>query len=151
MKDVSEKYELKAVSINTLRIERTFLDKVMSVKRHACCGTLDQKVRHIYDVTRLMDMQEIESFLDDKEELKRLIVLTKETDSYYLEKRGIAEEYDPTGAYGFSEWKAYLNDAIKNRYESLHKDLLFTDEMQDFNRAIETFQRIDEIFKDIGE
>lgn len=33
MYDVS-KYELEEVTINTLAIERTFLDKVMSVKRH---------------------------------------------------------------------------------------------------------------------
>lgn len=41
-------YELHSVSINALAIERTFLDKVMAVKRHALCGTLDRKVRHIY-------------------------------------------------------------------------------------------------------
>ena len=40
-------YELEPVSVNALRIERTFLDKVMAVKRHAMCKNLKNKVRHI--------------------------------------------------------------------------------------------------------
>lgn len=146
-----EKYELREISINTLGIERTFLDKVMSVKRHAYCGSLPQKVRHIYDVTRLMERQEILSFLNDKEELKRLIELTKETDSFYLEKRGIAEGYDPTGAYGFSKWKHFFDETIRKRYESLHEDLLYTDVKQDFEKALNAFETIDDILRKIGE
>ncbi len=53
MQDVICEYELEVVQINTLCIERTFLDKVKSVKRHAICGALGNKVRHIYDVTIL--------------------------------------------------------------------------------------------------
>lgn len=53
------RFELAPVEINTLNIERTFIDKIMSVKRHAICGTLDRKVRHIYDVVRLYQMPEI--------------------------------------------------------------------------------------------
>lgn len=57
--DDIERFELETVEINTLNIERTFIDKIISVKRHAICGTLGQKVRHIYDVTRLYQMPEI--------------------------------------------------------------------------------------------
>ena len=151
MNDAVAIYELAEVSINTLGIERTFLDKVMSVKRHAYCGTLPQKVRHIYDVTRLMDMHETQSFLSDKNELKRLIKLTKETDSFYLEKRGIAEGYNPTGKYDFAKWRRFFDESIRKRYESLHEDLLYTDEKQDFKKAVAAFERIDEILKEIGE
>lgn len=71
------RFELSPVEINTLNIERTFIDKIMSVKRHAICGTLDRKVRHIYDVVRLFQMPEIQSFLAETEELKRLVRLRK--------------------------------------------------------------------------
>lgn len=73
-------YELSPVELNVLDISRTFIDKLMSVKRHAICGTLGGKVRHIYDVVRLYQMPEIQAFLQNKEELKRLVRLTKETD-----------------------------------------------------------------------
>ena len=79
------------------------MDKLMSVKRHAICGTIEKKVRHIYGVTRLFSLPEIQAFLNDKDELKRLVDITKQTDSYHLEKRNISQEYEPTGAYDFCE------------------------------------------------
>lgn len=53
MDEVVQEFDLQEVFVNTLDITRTFLDKVMAVKRHAICGTLERKVRHIYDVTVL--------------------------------------------------------------------------------------------------
>ena len=50
------KYDLSEIRLNVLGIERTFIDKLMAVKRHAICGTIGRKVRHIYDVERLYKM-----------------------------------------------------------------------------------------------
>lgn len=149
--DDIQKFELTSVTLNVLHIERTFIDKTMSVKRHAICGSLDKKVRHIYDVTRLFTLPEIQDFLRDKTELKRLIRITKETDSYYLEKRGITKEYNPNGAYDFDSWKQYLTPQIRLRYETLHKDLLYTDEQQKFDDALQAFSDISKIFAEICE
>lgn len=151
MMDIMDEYELEKVTVNTLAIERTFLDKVMAVKRHSICGTLSEKVRHIYDVTRLMDREDIQQFLDNEDELKVLLRKTKDTDSFYLEKRNISEEYDPTGAYDFRAWSRCFNNEIHDRYERLHEDLLYTNQKQDFNKAIKAFERIDSIFAAIGE
>lgn len=109
-----EKYELNPITLNTLRIERTFIDKVMAVKRHACCGSLQSKVRHIYDVVMLYDMPEIQHLLQNKKELKRLLSLTKDTDSEYLKKRITAKEYNPKGAFNFNIWKNILIEILKN-------------------------------------
>ena len=146
-----KEFGLVSVELNTLAIERTFLDKVMAVKRHAICGSLNTKVRHIYDVVKMFDLSEIQNFLKDKKELKRILKLTKETDSYYLEKRNISKEYNPLGAYDFDSWKGYFNEDIKKIYERLHEELLYTDEKQDFNLAIKTFEQINEVFKSIDE
>lgn len=145
------KYELETITLNVLNIERTFVDKLMSVKRHAICGNIESKVRHIYDVTRLFMLPEIKAFLSNKEELKRLIRITKDTDSYYLEKRRISKEYDPTTAYDFEKWKHHLSSRVRSAYESLHKELLYTDEPQNFNKAIKTFEEINQILIDIDE
>ena len=145
------RYELEEISLNVLNIERTFVDKLMSVKRHAICGTIDKKVRHIYDVTRLFELQEIKDFLEDKDELKRLIEITKNTDSYYLEKRNISKDYDPTGAYDFASWKHYLDEQLRSTYDNLHKDLLYTDEQQNFDDALNAFSKINDILEYIGE
>lgn len=144
-------YELSPVEINVLGIERTFIDKVMSVKRHTYSGTLPQKVRHIYDVRRLVEMPEIKTLFQDKEELKRLVRLTKETDSFYLEKRGLAAGYDPTAKYAFGEWRHLLGKDVQDRYESLHQDLLYTNEKQNFNEALEAFESISNMLSLIDE
>ena len=142
MHNVVEEFDLQEVNVNTLDITRTFLDKVMSVKRHAICGTLPGKVRHIYDVTVLLDRSDIQKFLKDTEHLKQLLSLTKETDSFYLQKRNISEEYDPMRAYAFENWKQYFNDEIRSRYETLHEDLLYTSDRQSFKKAIQALSLI---------
>ena len=149
--DDIERYNLKSIELNVLNIERTFIDKLMSVKRHAYCGTLNNKVRHIYDVTRLYHMQEIQDFLSDKNELKRLMSITKETDSFYLTKRNINRDYDPTGAFNFEIWMHYFTNDIKYIYENLHKDLLYTNSKQNFEDALTAFTEINNILKSIDE
>ena len=144
-------FELTPVEINTLNIERTFIDKIMSVKRHAICGTLDRKVRHIYDVVRLYQMPEIQAFLAEQDELKRLVQLTKDTDSFYIGRRNISAEYDPTGPYNFPAWQHHFDSTIRSTYETLHQTLLYTDEKQDFDAAVGTFDAINGILCQIGE
>lgn len=142
-------FELNEIEINALNIERTFIDKTMAVKRHAICGSLVEKSRHIYDVVRLYQMPEIKEFLRKKEELKRILALTKNTDSYYLEKREINVNYNPVGNYDFSSWQNKFDDNVRKKYELLHIGLLFTDEKQDFDLAIKTFIDIDKIFAEV--
>ena len=149
--ELIEKFKLSAVTLNVLNIERTFIDKIMSVKRHALCGTLNSKVRHIYDVTRLYELDEIKTFLKIKDELKKIIKLTKETDSFYLKKRNIPNDYNPKGPYNFESFKIYFSNEIKIIYENMHNDLLYTNDKQDFNKAIDTFEKINHILKEINE
>lgn len=49
----------------------------MSVKRHAICGSLMENIRHVYDVTMLFHRDDIQGFLNDKVELKRLFEIRK--------------------------------------------------------------------------
>lgn len=76
-REAIDEFQLKKVQINVLNIERTFVDKLMSVKRHAICGTLNEKVRHIYDIVKLSEMKEIQFFLSDLNNLKDIIQITK--------------------------------------------------------------------------
>ena len=149
--DVIQQYELKGIIVNTLNIERTFIDKVMSVKRHALCGTLHGKTRHIYDVMRLFNLTEIQKFLTDEDELKSIIQLIKLTDAYYLEKRNISKEYDLLGDYDFESWKDRFTSDVKSNYELLHTFLLYTDEPQNWNEAIKVFESVEQILKRINE
>lgn len=149
--DVIEEYGLAEVELNVLKIERTFIDKVFAVRRHALCGTLNRKVRHIYDVNKLMKTTEIQKLIMDKKVLKEIIRKTKETDSYYIQKRKTTVEYNAMEPFEFSLWKHLFNDEIEKRYETLHEDLLYSKEKQNFNEALESFIEIDRIMGEIDE
>ncbi|MFA6308230.1 MAG: nucleotidyl transferase AbiEii/AbiGii toxin family protein [Clostridia bacterium] len=151
MSDIVQEFELEEVEINVLCIDRTFIDKLFAVKRHAIAGDLSHKVRHIYDVTRLFDMPEIKDFLADKQILKEIVKKTKDTDLYYLEKVSAANAYNPTEAYDFLSWKKYLDGTIKANYETLHHNLLFTNEKQEFSKALATFEKISNLLAEIKE
>jgi predicted nucleotidyltransferase component of viral defense system len=93
--DIMLEYDMRDISVQTLRIERTFLDKVFAIKRHAICGSIVSKTRHLYDVNQLMKMEAIQTFIEARTELKRLIQITKKTDHFYFEKRGDNYELSP--------------------------------------------------------
>lgn len=149
--DELEKYELEEIEVNVLDITRTFLDKVLAVKRHAYNNDLLRKVRHIYDVVKLYESKEIQEFLVKKEELESLLEITKKTDLYYIEKRrNHVENYSPEENYQFDKWlKLFDTEEIKKVYENLQEDLLYTDEVQRFDRAIQVFKEINNILKEV--
>lgn len=144
-------YELEEVKINVLKIERTFLDKIFSIKRHAIDGNITKKVRHIYDVAQLYKMKEIKDFINDKKSLKELVKKIKETDKFYLEKRNKSSKYVPLEKYNFNLWKINLTDDVKRSYESLHENLVYGNKKQDFQEAMEIFDFIGCLFEDIDE
>ena len=144
-------FNFESVTLNVLGIERTFIDKIMAVKRHAYNNKLIGKVRHIYDVVKLFSMDEIQTFLKDNVNLSRIVKETKSTDSFYLSQKNVNIEYNPLEKYNFLQFKKYFNEEIKTRYESLHKDLLYTDEKQSFELAIKIFEEINKILESIGE
>lgn len=151
MIDIVREFELVEVEINVLCVERTFVDKLFAVKRHAIAGELSRKVRHIYDVTRLFDMPEIQSFLSNKPFLKEIVKRTKDTDLFYFKETSVAKDYNPSEVYDFPSWKNNLDGTIKTNYETLHQKLLFTDEKQSFFKALETFEKISNILAEIEE
>ena len=80
-----------------------------------------------------------------------MLEITKQTDSFYLEKRNMPVEYTPLGAYDFLVWRGTFNNSARERYEKLHETLLYTDKKQDFELAISTFDKLNQIFASIGE
>jgi hypothetical protein len=83
--------------------------------------------------------------------LKELLQKTKQTDSSYLEKRNVSTEYNPVSTYDFPAWEKYFDKAVRSRYEKLHEDLLYTNEKQDFEKALQVFRCISDLFAEIGE
>ena len=149
--DAIKEFQLRKIHVNVLNIERTFIDKLMSVKRHAICGSLHSKVRHIYDVVALSEMKEIKDFLNDKSKLKEIVQITKQTDSAYLVKRAIPKDYNPEGLYDFDTWKEKFSIEIRANYEDLHNTLLYTNQKQEWINDGKVFSKINQLLIEINE
>lgn len=147
-----KRFELEEVNLQIQSIERTFIDKVMAIKRHTLCGTIERKVRHIYDVFRLFKLKEIQVVLKNKQQLKQVVTMTKQSDSLYFEKRNTRPDYNIKAPYSFETWKNKLNNKnVSRQYGQLHKTFLYTDEKQNLEDSIKTLTEIDLILKEIGE
>ena len=146
-----EEFGLKEVVLNVLDISRTFIDKVMAVKRHTIIGTINAKVRHIYDVRKLFEREEIKNFLNNEKLLKQMVQDVKMTDSHYLGTRGMSQFYNPFEPFGFEKWESLFDKAIRKQYEELHLNLLYTKTKQSFDEAITVFQEISSLLARIGE
>lgn len=150
--DMIDKYHLSAFNVTVLDITRTFIDKLLSIKRHAIGGHLNEKVRHIYDVFRLYQHPEVQALLKDKPRLKKIVRLTKEADVLILKKRKNYAAYNPLLPFSLDIWLNELTaPSIRNRYSRLHEDLLYTDTKQDFDLALKTIKELANIMDSISE
>jgi hypothetical protein len=149
--DIMLEYDIRDISVQTLKIERTFLDKVFAIKRHAICGSLVNKTRHLYDVYQLMKLESIQIFVESRLELKRLIQITKTTDHFYFEKRGENYPFNPLSKYDLESWIHKLDERVRYQYESLHETLLFSDEKQNLDDVIQVLTTLNSLFKEIEE
>lgn len=151
-KEVIKEYKLNEFKINVLDIVRTFIDKIFAVKRHVLEGTINNKARHLYDIVRLWKRMEVQAFVNDTEKFKELVQIVKTTDSEYLNGKRLCLYYHPNEEFNYKDWQNKLNNAeLKRRYERLHKDLLYTDEKQNFDDVLIVMEEIAERFNTIGE
>lgn len=139
-----EQYGLKEVTINVTSIKRTFLDKLLAIKRYAYIGKLSINSRHLNDVTLMMKHPDIESLFANPDELRSLIALSKESDAYYVKRHSEWGEqgYDPTGPYAYSSWKEKLNRDVRKGYESIMHSMSFFDKFPTFEEVLKTMEQI---------
>ena len=68
-----------------------------------------------------------------------------------MTKRSLPKEYNPEGKYDFQNFKHCFNKDIKSVYENMHNTLLYTNEKQKFDEAIDAFEQINKLLIDIDE
>lgn len=149
--DVLEMYRFPEVKLKVLDITRTFIDKVYAVKTQAIVGSLAIKVRHLYDVVQLFKNEEVKLLLADNKRMIALIGHAKEASFEYINKRDIPEHESLFGNYNFSEWRIKCEkEDVQKAYESLHLELLYTDEKQSLQEALNVLAEIDEKINSIS-
>jgi predicted nucleotidyltransferase component of viral defense system len=89
-KKMITEYELQDFEVNVLDIKRTFTEKLMGLVRAGYEAnpliSLEERIRHIYDLHQLLATEEIKTFLDDG--LKSMIEVVREDDRKNIEFQG---------------------------------------------------------------
>ena len=122
-------YNLQPFQVNTLTKERTLCEKIMSLVRFSFTlepiVDLSNKVRHIYDIHKLLSMEDVRTFFDSNDfESMLLRVSADDIVSFKNNNEWLANH--PSTAILFSDTKNTWNQ-IKNTYFTTFADLVYGD------------------------
>lgn len=115
-------YSLQPFSVNVLNIERTFVEKVVSLIRHSFSENpideLREKIRHLYDLKILLDTETVMDFLNSVS-FKEMIDAVKEDDKNNTQFNGSWVNSKWSDSILFSS----TNDTWDKLYISYNSDL----------------------------
>lgn len=123
---IIEQYNLQPFKLKVLSKERTFCEKIMSLVRfshtQAPYADLANKIRHIYDVHRMLKNKEINDFFNSNTFIELMIVVGRDDMvSYKNNNKWLAGH--PSQAVIFKEPEQTW-DKIKAPYRTTFKDLV---------------------------
>jgi hypothetical protein len=75
----------------------------------------------------------------------------KELRHFYFEKRNFNPQYDAKKPYDFKSWSDRIDKVTIRNYQSLHQDLLFSNQKQQYEEAHQVLTEINDLFQSIGE
>jgi len=120
-------YELQPFRVNILSKERTLCEKIMSLVRFSFTpdpiADLRNKVRHIYDIHKLLSMEDVRTFFNSTDfELMLSKVAADDVISFKNNNEWLANH--PSTAIIFSDTENTWNQ-IKNTYFTTFADLVY--------------------------
>jgi len=122
-----EEYNLQPFQVNILSKERTLCEKIMSLVRFSFTpdpiADLSNKVRHIYDIHKLLSMDDVRTFFNSADfESMLLKVSADDVISFKNNNEWLANH--PSTAIIFSDTEKTWNQ-IKNSYFTTFADLVY--------------------------
>ncbi len=127
--EIIEKYEMHPFEVNVLSPKRTICEKTMSLVRFSYSENpiedLNNKIRHIYDIHKLLKDTEINDFFNSKE-FDKMLQKVGNDDIFSFKSNNEWLKEHPVSAVIFSQpintWKQ-----LKNTYNSSFKELVYGD------------------------
>lgn len=139
-----KKYELEPVSVEVLDWTRTFCEKVMGLLRVSLKENyLDEhrsRVRHFYDITKLLENAEIQDFLKS-ENVTNVIEEIYKSDLTSLEFKGDWTSADLSQNPLFTKTDEILNH-IEYHFNTQFRKLLYIREKFEFNKIKESIGQL---------
>jgi Nucleotidyl transferase AbiEii toxin, Type IV TA system len=126
-KSLVEAYNLQPFEVKVLTKERTLCEKIMSLVRFSFTETpiedLNHKVRHIYDIHKLLEIKEVHDFFDSPNFDDMLLKVAADDVKSYKNKNAWLSNH-PASAILFADTEKTWNQ-IKATYNSTFKKLVF--------------------------
>lgn len=122
-----KKYQLEPFYVKVLDIKRTFCEKIMSLVRFSNSETpivdLNNKIRHTYDIFKLLSVQEIEGFLSTSD-FEAMLKTVAEDDVIGYKNNNDWLEKHPKEAIIFKDSKGVW-EQLRNTYNNDFKNLVY--------------------------
>ncbi len=148
---IADAYNLNPFEVNVLSPRRTFCEKIMSLVRFSYTDNpiedLNNKIRHLYDLNRLLKNENIREFFTTKDFDKLLLkvanddILSFKSDNKWLQNH-------PTQAMIFKESKEVWSK-LKTTYFSTFSKLIYG-ELPNDKEILETLNTIKERMENIN-
>lgn len=128
-----EQYNVKPFIVETISLERIFIDKVFAAQFYFERNMFGDVAKHVYDLTVLLDNEQINRFLSDADRVRSIIALKRKEElirkgGVSADKKIVEFEYFTglTGNKAFdSKYKDMQHIYVLNEKDVISKDRVF--------------------------
>lgn len=142
--DVLEELELKPFTIEAIKPERAFCEKLLAVRRASHKGGefFEQRIRHVYDLHQLFNSDRIKNWLKNRNEFFEMLNKCYKDDELNQKiSEEVATDFDSFEIYSNPEAKI---ESVKMAYEGL-KDITFDNLVPKIDEVANSLENINKI------
>ena len=138
-------YNLNPFEVQVLSLERTLCEKIMSLMRFSFTEDpitdLNNKIRHIYDIQKLLEDKTVKAFFDSPEFERLLLIVANDDVQSFKNNNGWLNNHPATAmiyADTVNTWKQ-----MRNTYNTTFKELVYGD-LPSEEKILETLKTVEE-------
>jgi predicted nucleotidyltransferase component of viral defense system len=138
-----KEYKLNPFEVQVLSLERTLCEKIMSLMRFSFTNDpitdLNNKIRHVYDIDKLLDDKEVNTFFNSTE-FDKLLLIVANDDIISFKNNNSWLENHPSTAIIYVDIENTWSQ-MRNTYNTTFKELVYG-ELPTEEKMTETLQRV---------
>lgn len=125
--ELIEEYKLNPFEVQVLSLERTLCEKIMSLMRFSFTNDpitdLNNKIRHVYDIDKLLDDKEVNTFFNSPE-FDKLLLIVANDDVISFKNNNSWLENHPATAMIYADIENTWSQ-MRNTYNATFKELVY--------------------------
>lgn len=146
-----EEYNLSAFEVQVLSLERTLCEKIMSLMRFSFTDDpitdLNNKIRHVYDIYKLLENKEVNAFFHSPEFDKLLLIVANDDVISFKNNNGWLDNH-PATAMIYADIENTWSQ-MRNTYNTTFKDLVYGD-LPTEEQILESLKTVNERLKKVS-